>query len=198
MTRLSILFILCLLLFVAASAAQAPLSTAGPELASIFSFEATPSGTMPQGWSGGPPGTIFVDRDAVHNGQRSVRLERDRSSPDMFSEITKGIAFDFTGKTIEWRGFIRTELVTEFVGLWMREDGPTGAVAFDNMQNRQIAGTRDWTEFSITLPLQPEAKQIYFGFLMAGTGKAWVDDLQLLVDGKPVWAAPKVGKNFER
>ena len=27
---------------------------------------------------------------------------------------------------------------------------------------------------------------------VAGTGKVWADDLQLLVDGKPVWEAPKV------
>ena len=194
MNRVWILSLLSVCMFVGASAAQTPLRTAGPELASIFNFEATPTGDMPQGWGGGPPGTIFVDRDFVHSGQRAVRLERDRNSPDMFSVITKAIPFDFAGKTIEWRGFIKTELVTEFVGLWMREDGPGGAVAFDNMQNRQIAGTRDWTEFSITLPLQPNATQIYFGFLMAGTGKAWADDLELLVDGKPVWDAPKAEK----
>src|SRR5205823_5094475 len=68
------------------------------------------------------------------------------------------------------------------------------SLAFDNMQQRQVKGTRDWTEYSITLPLHPDAKQLVFGVLVAGTGKVWADDLQLLVDGKPVWDAPK----FER
>src|SRR5262249_12278419 len=36
------------------------------------------------------------------------------------------------------------------------------------------------------------AKQLYFGVLVAGTGKVWADDLQLLVDGKPVWEAPTI------
>jgi aspartyl/asparaginyl-tRNA synthetase len=63
----------------------------------------------------------------------------------------------------------------------MREDGDAGSLAFDNMQQRQVKGTHDWTEYSITLPLRPEAKQLAFGVLVAGTGKVWVDDLQLLV-----------------
>jgi hypothetical protein len=53
------------------------------------------------------------------------------------------------------------------------------------------AGTTDWNEYSIFVPLQPNARQLYIGFLLAGTGKAWADDLQLLVDGKPIWEAPK-------
>jgi len=40
------------------------------------------------------------------------------------------------------------------------------------------------------LPVVPEAKLLVFGFLLSGTGKAWVDDLRLLVDGKPVADAP--------
>jgi len=55
-----------------------------------------------------------------------------------------------------------------------------------------VNGTGDWTEYSITLPLHKEAKQLVFGVLMSGTGKAWADDLQLLVDGKPIWELPVV------
>jgi hypothetical protein len=85
---------------------------------------------------------------------------------------------------VEFRGFLRTEDVTDFVGLWMREDGESPALAFDNMQARQLKGTTDWKEYSITLPVHPEGRQLFFGVLVAGTGKAWADDLQLLVDGQ--------------
>jgi C-terminal processing protease CtpA/Prc len=60
------------------------------------------------------------------------------------------------------------------------------------MQAKQLKGTTDWKEYSISLPIHAEAKSLFFGVLLAGTGKAWADDLQLLVDGKPVWGAPKV------
>jgi hypothetical protein len=100
---------------------------------------------------------------------------------------------DFAGRTVEFRGFLRTEDASEFVGLWLREDGEGGApLGFDNMQSRAIKGTHDWAEYSIVLPLRPEARQLVFGALIAGTGKLWVDDLELLVDGKPVWDAPKM------
>ena len=161
------------------------------ELAAMLSFEMEHSGTSPRGWGGGPAGTIFVDGTVVHGGRWSVRLERVATSPNNFSTITKVIPLDFAGAKIEFRGFLRTENVSEFVGLWMRQDGDAPSLAFDNMQQRQVRGTNDWTEYSITLPVHAEARQLFFGVLMAGTGKVWADDLQLLVDGKPVWEAPK-------
>lgn len=55
-----------------------------------------------------------------------------------------------------------------------------------------MKGTHDWAEYSISLPVNPAGRELYFGVLVAGTGTAWVDDLQLLVDGKPIWEAPRV------
>ena len=52
--------------------------------------------------------------------------------------------------------------------------------------------------------MHPEGRGLFFGFLAEGTGRAWVDDLQLLVDGKPIWQAPAaeraitvLGRNHE-
>jgi C-terminal processing protease CtpA/Prc len=160
-------------------------------LAEILNFETTHSGTTPSGWGGGPPGTIFVDDKVVHGGRWSARIERGESATEGFSSLTKSAPIDFKGKAIELRGYVRTEKITGYVGLWMREDGETPSLAFDNMQDRNVHGTTDWTEYTISLPLHAEAKQLIFGCLASGTGKAWVDDLQLLVDGKPIWTAPK-------
>src|SRR5690242_18839825 len=79
------------------------------ELGPILSFETPQTGTMPRGWTGGPPETIFVDNTIVHGGQWAARLERSASSSQDFSTITKAIAADIAGTTIEWRGFLRTE-----------------------------------------------------------------------------------------
>jgi C-terminal processing protease CtpA/Prc len=166
-------------------------STDRSGLTEILSFEAQHTGGFPGGWGGGPAGTIFVDGKVVHGGQWSARIERYPDSPGAFSTITKSIPIDFVGTTIELHGFLRTDDVSDFVGLWMREDGESPGVAFDNMQNHQLKGTTGWSEYSIALPLRSEAKQLFFGFLVSGTGKAWVDDLRLLVDGKPVWEAPR-------
>jgi C-terminal processing protease CtpA/Prc len=171
-----------------ASPAKSPDHSA---LAAALGFEIPPAGVMPGGWGGGPSGTIFADDKVLHSGRGSARIERHPDSSGNFSSITTSIPMDFSGATIELRGFLRTEDVSDFVGLWMREDGDAPGLAFDNMQARQLKGTTDWKEYSISLPVQPEAKKLVFGVLLAGTGKAWADDLQLLVDGKPVWDAPK-------
>ena len=163
-------------------------STDRAEMEKVLGFEEEPVGGAPGGWQGGPPGTIFADDKVVHSGRWSARIERHADSPSDFSTITNSIPMDFAGTMIELRGFLRTENVSGFVGLWMREDGG-GPVAFENMQNRQLKGTAEWAEYSITLPAKPEGRVLVFGVLLAGTGKAWADDLQLLVDGKPIWVA---------
>lgn len=168
-------------------------STDQSDLAKILSFEKQPNGDLPGGWVGGPPGTIFADDKVVHGGRWSVRLERNASSAQNFSAINLSIPMNFAGTSIELHGFLRTENVNNFAGLWMREGGDDGTViAFDNMQSRQLKGTTGWTEYAITLPVKSEGRRLFVGVLLGGTGKAWADDLRLLVDGKPVWDAPKV------
>jgi C-terminal processing protease CtpA/Prc len=161
------------------------------DLDPILSFEGSTAGGVAAGWGGGPAGTLFADDEIVHGGSWAGRIERTAESPGEFSALTTMIPMDFAGTTIELRGFLRTEGVEGWAGLWMREDGESGAVAFDNMQNRAVKGTTEWTEYSIRLPVHQDGRNVFFGALLAGTGKVWVDDIQLLVDGKHVKDAPK-------
>ena len=163
-------------------------------LANVLNFESQQTAGALRSWGGGPSGTLFADNQTVHGGKWSARLERNASSQNDFSTITLGIPIDFKGDRVELRGFLKLEDVSSFAGLWLREDGESSAVAFDNMQNRAVKGTSDWKEYSIVLPLRPEATMLVFGVLQSGTGKTWADDLQLLVDGKPIWDVPTIEK----
>ena len=162
-----------------------------PSLTKILGFENEPVGTKPGGWSANPPSTVFNDDKIVHSGHWSVRIERNTQSNGQFSVIGRSIPWEFSGKIIELRGFLRTENVTDFAGLWLRQDSGSEMLALENMQGQQLNGTHDWAEYRITLPVNPETRALVFGFLMAGTGKAWADDLQILVDGRPLWDLPK-------
>src|SRR5215468_6688307 len=102
--------VLALLLTAPMFQAQTPNSLT--DLGAILNFEGPQTGKMPRGWGGGPPETIFVDNTIVHGGQSAVRLERSASSVQDFSTITKAIPADFAGTTLEWRGFLRTEDVS--------------------------------------------------------------------------------------
>ncbi|MEW6497735.1 MAG: hypothetical protein AB1589_35315 [Cyanobacteriota bacterium] len=59
-------------------------------------------------------------------------------------------------------------------------------LSFDNMQNRSIKGTIDWTQYHIVLDVPENASKIAFGVLLAGVGRVWSDDLQFEVVGQDV------------
>lgn len=184
--------ILVLLVFALACHAQQPTTpTDQPALTKILAFENERGGDLPRGWFGNPPGTVFTDDKIIHGGQSSIRIERNAQSNGQFSVLGRMVVWEFPGKTIEMRGFVRTEDVTGYAGLWMRQDNGPQMLSIENMQSQQLKGTHDWAEYKITLPIHAETKSLVFGFLMSGTGKAWIDDLQILIDGRPLWDTPK-------
>lgn len=102
---------------------------------------------------------------------------------------------DARGKKIKFSGWAKTDdLKNGWAGLWWRVDGPTPR--FDNMGDRGLRGTTDWTELSIEMDVPQDAKGIVFGFLMPGAGKAWFDGLKVEIDGKP-WTNPEYDLDFE-
>lgn len=181
----------CLLLGLGLALPGAAQTLTRQNLASILGFENGRPGAFPAGWLGiSADNIIYTDDQVVHSGKYSARIERGPSSPGTFSSLMAIIPLDFAGQTVEWRGFFKTEDVSDFVALWLREDDATTSIAFGTLQGQGIKGTADWKEYSVTVPILPAGKQLVFGFFLAGTGKAWVDDLQLLVDGQPVAQAP--------
>src|SRR5688572_5376734 len=123
-----------------------------PELIGLLDFESDHTGGVPKGWGGGPPGTFAVDDQVVHGGRWSLRIDRKADGPDGFTAVTRMLPIDFAGARLELSGFLRTENVAGFAGLWMRQEGDGGVVAFDNMESRRLNGTTGWTEYTIALP----------------------------------------------
>ena len=70
-----------------------------------------------------------------------------------FGNIMKSIKPDmYLGKTVRLTGYIKSENVKSWAGLWMRTDYYKSKVlSFDNMQNRGISGTTDWTKYEIVI-----------------------------------------------
>ena len=162
-------------------------------LSQILGFENGQPGTPPARWGCYPAGTCFTDAQVVHSGKLSARIERNASDSDKFSNINASIPLDFMGQSLELRGFVKTENVSSdgAAAIWLREDDANGAgVQFASTEALGVKGTTDWTEYSIKLPVVAEGQVLYLGALLSRTGKMWVDDLQLLVDGQPVANAP--------
>ena len=103
-----------------------------------------------------------------------------------------------TGKKIKYSGYIKTEGVTRgFAGLWWRVDGPSGVLAFDNMQSRGVTGSTEWTRYTIELPVDASARNINFGALLPGDGTAWFDDLTIELDGQAYTETDAFDLGFE-
>ncbi len=162
-----------------------------PRLQKALYFANPTIDNLPGGWEGNPPGTVVLDKGAVHDGQPVLRIEHQSETPSQFSQFNSCVQMDFVGKTIELRGFLKTRDVSGIASLWLREDGQMRQPALETMANRDLHGTTDWREYSIRLPYHPKGQRLVFGAYMAGTGTVWVSGLQLLVDGKPIWEAPK-------
>lgn len=130
--------------------------------------------------------------DLAHGGKRSATIKH-VAGEDGFRAWSNRVAVRITGKKVKLTGWLKTENVSDgFAGLWMRIDPQAG---FDNMEDKALTGTRDWTKFEIELDLEDEkAEFIVFGGLLVGKGQIWIDDLELTVDGKPYAEAPRRAK----
>src|SRR5262249_36562527 len=107
---------------------------------------------------------------------------------DGFGTFTQAFRADqYRGKRLRMSGFIKSEGIEGSAGLWIRVDGKEKAgLAFDNMRTRPVKGTTDWKKYEVVLDIPAEAEEIYFGFLVAGKGRGWVDDLAFEAVGKDV------------
>ncbi|WP_159637733.1 S41 family peptidase [Sphingobacterium composti Ten et al. 2007 non Yoo et al. 2007] len=125
---------------------------------------------------------IYIDSTIAKNGKNSVVIENN-SEISAYKAIAINLPHNYKGKSIQLKGFIKTENVTDgYAGLWIRIDPQVG---FDNMNSRGITGTTDWKEYEITLPLIPEkTDKIVLGGLLVGKGKMWIDNLKISIDGK--------------
>jgi hypothetical protein len=143
---------------------------------------------------------LKADSSEKQSGKVSLLLECIGPKADnSFGCIAYSIPVNYEGKQIELRAYMKLQNVTNGpIGLMLRIDGPNGSLQFDNMQQKNIQGTSDWKLYSVILPLPEDAKQFYIGALLIGTGKLWVDDFQLLIDGEDISKAkPKKQQVFK-
>jgi len=149
-----------------------------------------------RGWAGGGRGyAIRADAVHPHSGQWCLRLDylgARRPGPQVFGAANRTFPVELVrGRRLTLTGWIRTSNLTGgWAGLWMRVDGPKGAVlAIDNMQDRGVNGTTPWARYEVVLDVSAQARAVYFGPLLAGGGTAWFDDLDFALS-VPLLALP--------
>ena len=122
-----------------------------------------------------------TDYQVTREGRPSGFLRSNHSNTDGLASVTqKQSAEPFRGKRIRFGAWVRVEAVSGWAGLWMRVDGEDRrAVAFDNMQNRALAGTQDWTWCEVVLDVPSDASALSYGLVLKASGQAWTNGLVL-------------------
>ena len=156
-----------------------------------FLFAEAARADRPADWGGGGQGyELSRDETVKHGGKASGSVKFTGDEANGFGTLTQAFRADkFRGKRVRMTAFVKTDGVVGWAGLWMRVDGKdkTG-LAFDNMGDRKIEGTTDWQKYEVVLDVAGDAEEIFFGFLVAGKGQGWVDDIVIEEVGKDVAA----------
>lgn len=174
------------LLTLALPALAQPLTRAN--VANILGFEDSQNGRLSAFWGAGTNPEITADHQVFQSGRFAAKITR--AATGNFTTIGAGLPQDFGGQVLEFRGWVKRENVNGQIAIWLRQDGSAGSLAFNTIQGENLNGTADWVQKSVSIRLQAGGRQIVFGYLLSGSGTAWVDSLELLVDGKPIAEAP--------
>jgi RNA polymerase sigma factor (sigma-70 family) len=153
--------------------------------------EDKPEVGMPKGWFGGSANADAyesgIDRKAVHGGKASAYVGMKDAADNDFGTLGQAIqAKAYLGKRVRLTGYVKTDDAEQGAALWMRVDGKGATLAFDNMDDRRVKGTKGWTKCDVVLFVPEKATTITFGMLLSGKGRAWLDDVVLEVVGRDV------------
>jgi C-terminal processing protease CtpA/Prc len=190
----TLLSLLCLLIVVRC--------TAQPQTGTSYNLDMEiPDGRgMPAGWIARTPKDTTISADSLvklchidtavrQQGKSSILL--DRTDVAGWTVVKTIITKAFGGQKIKLTGYLKSEDLAGGAGLWLRIDGAEKVLEFDNMMKRAVTGTTDWTEYTIELNYDGKnAKSIVAGAQMMGTGKVWVDNLHITIDGVDISQAP--------
>ena len=150
----------------------------------VVSFE------LPKGWivAGDSPKKyeMGIDKGAGQDGKNAATIKSIEQSISGFGTLMQQCGVKkYAGKKIKMSGSVKSLLVTEWAGLWLRVDqsGSTQPLSFDNMQDRPIKGTTDWRKYEIVLDVPSNASKLAFGGLLSGTGQIWFDNITFEVVG---------------
>ena len=146
---------------------------------------------------------IGLDSNVSLTGRASAYIKA-LATPRGFSTLMQFFRADlYRGRRVRFSAHVKSVDVKVRAALWMRVDGETPPVlpgkrpgpivlVADQMGNRPIKGTTDWTRYEIVLDVPQNALNITIGMILDGRGEIWGDNLEFdVVDASvPVTAAP--------
>jgi hypothetical protein len=145
-----------------------------------------PEREIPAGWwsAGSHPEDydMAVDTRTRYRGHPTAFIKSRTASEGFGTLMQRFKAAQYEGTRLRMTAVVKAKNVASWSGLWMRVDGlGNELLAFDNMQDRTIGGSRDWEAYSIVLDVPKGSRAIAFGILLHGEGQVWVTEFEFRV-----------------
>ncbi len=122
-------------------------------------------------------------REGVASG-KCVRMHRANAQANEFGSLMQRCpAHNFIGNRIRVAAEIRAENLDAWAGLWLRIDGSSSQLFFDNMHDRPIVTTTPWTKYVIEASVPQSSAWLNYGILLVSDGTLWADNFEILVQG---------------
>ena len=95
-------------------------------------------------------------------------------------------ASEYGGQRVLVSGYVKTEGVEGWAGLWVRVDRSKYRLSFfdrrlDGLVFSTMEGTTDWERHELVLNVPEDGGAIAIGISLEGTGQVWLDDVQFQV-----------------
>ena len=136
---------------------------------------------------------LRLDSLVRHGGDFSALINAKSPTPTDYAFLSQTIRADeYLGKRVRFSGYVRTENVTTAsvsIGAKRRVEG-----YLDTQCRQTLEGSSDWQRFDLVLDIPAPAAVISFG-LVAQSGAAWIDDLDLEVVASDVPTSPPLDQH---
>ncbi len=131
---------------------------------------------------------VGIEPATRHGSEASAFIKSIPSGAQGFGTLVQTVdAAAYRRQRVRFSAWVKSEKVTKWAGLWLRVDGPPQgsrypkALAFDNMHDRPIRGTTDWTRYEIVVDVRKEAHTLNYAVQLSGEGQIWISDVKLEV-----------------
>lgn len=148
--------------------------------ATLFSFD------IPNGWhkAGSSPECydMGLDKGAGPDGKNAATIKSiSKKTKGGFGTLMQSCnAQKYLGKRVKMTGYVKTEDVKGWAGLWLRVDEASYGskpLGFDNMGDRPIKKTTDWKKYEIIMDVPANASNLAYGSLLVGQGQVWFSNI---------------------
>jgi hypothetical protein len=153
----------------------------------LVSVPQTHNRDIPVGWllGGSNPLDYAVGVDLNQNvsGYASAYLKSTSSRPVGFVTLMQTFkANNYRAQRVRLSAYIKTKFVAGWSALWMRVDDAAGKpLSFDDMRDRPLVGSSEWSQVEIVLDVPPVSDEISFGILLQGRGQLSVDNIKITI-----------------